>query len=126
MHVKRRLLSDFETCSVALFATLALGGPLPPRAQQIAPARPPFTSTTSIVAPAPAGPNTSSTSSAPPPNRRTAEPLDEAFRDADSDDGVPLSLQQASGSPSPSRPLDPLDSNKDGSISSAGFDEALK
>ena len=99
MHVKRLRLPDFDTYSVALFATLALGGTLPPRAQQVT-ARPPFTSTTSMVAPAPAEPETSSTTASAPPDRRTAEHANEAFSDADS--------------------------NKDGSISSPGFDEALK
>lgn len=38
MNVKRRLLPNFETCSVALFATLALSGPFQARAQTSPPA----------------------------------------------------------------------------------------
>lgn len=38
MHVKRRLLPNFESCSVALFASLAMGSTaLPARAQGAAP-----------------------------------------------------------------------------------------
>ncbi len=38
MNVKRRRLPNFETCSVALFATLALSGPFQARAQTSPPA----------------------------------------------------------------------------------------
>ena len=39
MHVKRRRLTNFESCSVALFASLAMGSAtLPARAQGAAPA----------------------------------------------------------------------------------------
>jgi hypothetical protein len=81
MHVKRRrqLLPNFETCSVALFAGLALYGPLPARAHNASPAP----SSQSVPAPLP----------------------------------KPAAL---------SRRSDPVDSHRDGSISSAGFDESLK
>lgn len=47
MHVKRRLLPNFESCSVALFASLAMGSTtLPARAQGAAPATRSFTSST--------------------------------------------------------------------------------
>jgi hypothetical protein len=88
MHVKRRL-PNFESCSVALFASLAMGSTtLPARAQGAAPTFRTVTSTT------------------PTPG--------------------PLALQRtvprgesraASGSAAP---------EPDGSISSPGFDEALK
>ena len=77
MHVKRRRLPDFETCSVALFATLALRlGALPPRARQVT-ARPPFTSTTSHGArasPCQAQDLHPATSSAPPDRRDRRAP----------------------------------------------------
>jgi hypothetical protein len=53
MHVKRRLLPNFESCSVALFASLAMGSTtLPARAQGAAPSARAVTST-SPSAPAP-------------------------------------------------------------------------
>lgn len=53
MHVKRRRLTNFESCSVALFASLAMGSiALPARAQGAAPSARSLTST-SPSAPAP-------------------------------------------------------------------------
>ncbi len=40
MPAKKFPLPDFESCSVALFASLVLMGPLPSRAQQPPPPRP--------------------------------------------------------------------------------------
>ena len=46
MHVKRRRLPNFESCSVALFASLAMGSTtLPARAQGAAPSARSITST---------------------------------------------------------------------------------
>ncbi len=46
MHVKRRRLPNFESCSVALFASLAMGSTtLPARAQGAAPSARSLTST---------------------------------------------------------------------------------
>ena len=48
MHVKRRRLPNFESCSVALFTSLALGGAaLPARSQT--PSSPPIASTNSTA-----------------------------------------------------------------------------
>jgi hypothetical protein len=82
MHVKRRrqLLPNFETCSVALFAGLALYGPLPARSQSAAPA-------------------------------------------ALSSQSVPASTLKTTALPG--RVEEP-GTQRDGSISSAGFDESLK
>ncbi len=111
MHVKRRRLPNFETCSVALFASLALYGPLPARAQTALPAAP-------------------RTAAAPedkiPPNRWTAEQLTQAFKKGDDDGNGELSRKEATVWAGLSRRFDQIDSNKDGSISSAEFDEALK
>jgi hypothetical protein len=87
MHVKRRRLPNFEACSVALFASLALGSAtLPARAQAAAP------STRSLA----------STAAAPNAGRTTLR----------------LKPRVASRDHSPAVP--------DGSVSSPGFDEALK
>lgn len=116
MHVKRRLLPNFETCSVALFASLALGGHLQARAQ--------------TQTPAPSAPTSQSTpapnSGAIPPNRWTREQLTLAFKRVDSDSDGQLSRQEASVLAGLSSRFDQIDANKDGSISSAEFDEALK
>ena len=89
MRVKRRLLPNFESCSVALFASLAMGSTtLPARAQGTTP------STRSIAF----------TPSAPAPLRLTLR---------DDRRASPLPTDEPAVVP-------------DGSISSPGFDEALK
>jgi hypothetical protein len=93
MHVKRRRLPNFESCSVALFASLAMGSTaLPARAQGGAP------SARSLTSPA--------TSAAPSATLRLARR---------GEPGVPLPPAAHAPAPLP-----------DGSISSPGFDEALK
>ena len=87
MNVKRRRLPNFETCSVALFATLALSGPFQARAQTSPPA-------TRISHSAPAQ---SKGTTAPTPSTRERLSRLDAFRGP-----------------------------KDGSLSSADFDETLK
>ena len=115
MSVKRRrLLPNFETCSVALFATLALGGHIQARAQIAT-----FSTPTSQTSPAPNG-------GAIPPNRWTRENLTQAFKRVDTDRDGQLSRQEASLLAGLSSHFDRIDANKDGSISSAEFDEALK
>jgi hypothetical protein len=114
MHVKRRRIPNFETCSVALFATLALSGPFPARAQHATPSTP-----TSQSTPAP-------NSGAIPPNRWTREQLTQVFKRSDTDGDGQLSRQEASVVAGLSSHFDKIDANKDGSISSAEFDEALK
>lgn len=116
MHVKRRRLPNFEACSVALFASLALYGPLPSKAQNAASS--PSLSATSAAGGAGASP-------AIPANRWTAE-LRQAFDQLDADADRQLSRKEASASPGLARRFDQIDSNKDGSISSAEFDESLK
>lgn len=94
MHVKRRLLPNFESCSVALFASLAMGSTaLPARAHGGAPSTRPL----SAINP----------SAAPAAQLRLTQ-----RRDSPSTPSVP---RHASADPTP-----------DGSISSPGFDEALK
>jgi hypothetical protein len=141
MHVKRRRLPNFESCSVALFTSLALGGAaLPARSQ--APATPssisstPSTvrSTTAAVPSTPrrgmagsrSGPTPADGSRAAPPYQQVSEQLAQSFKRADLDSDGQLSRQETSGWPAVTRGFDQIDSNKDGSISSAEFDEALK
>ena len=114
MSLKRRLLPNFETCSVALFATLALGGHIQARAQIATFSTPPSQSS-----PAPNG-------GAVPPNRWTREKLTQAFKRVDTDSDGQLSRQEASLLAGLPGRFDRIDANKDGSISSAEFDEALK
>ena len=92
MHVKRRRLPNFESCSVALFASLALGSTtLPVRAQGGAPATRSVTSTTPSAAPA------------------------TMLRLTRRSDARAAPVQREPAAPAP-----------DGSVSSPGFDEALK
>jgi hypothetical protein len=132
MHLKRRRLPNFESCSVALFATLALYGPLPSRAQTASPAAPSVRSTPA-TAPASRGTPSPSTQlgAAPadtpiPPNRWTAGQLSDAFRKADTNGDQRLSRSEAAVWPGLARQFDQVDRDKDGSISSAEFDESLK
>lgn len=93
MHVKRRRLPNFESCSVALFASLAMGSAtLPARAQGGAPSTRSVTSTSPLAAPA----------------RMLGLARRSEAKPAPAPAGVP---------PAPT---------PDGSISSPGFDEALK
>jgi EF hand domain-containing protein len=131
MHVKRRRLPNFESCSVALFTSMALGGAaLPARSQ--ATSSPPITSSTSTVpataatlpAGARGGPPPRQFANATPHRRNVSEPLAHTFKDANLDGDGQLSGQETW--PPLSSSFDPFDRNKDGSISSAEFDEALK
>lgn len=157
MRLKRRRLSNFEACSVALFTSLALGGA----------ATAARTQTASIHHSISAGPsdarsaarsglaNSAQTSRgatrAPiPPNDWPPERPAQAFKRSDGNGGVQLSRQEAPVWSDPSRRfdqddaargtsysthswesdlshrVDQSDTGKDGSISSAEFDESLK
>jgi hypothetical protein len=115
MHVKRRRLPNFESCSVALFASLALYGPLPSKAQ---------TATSSPVSASSSG--VAGAGAAIPSNGWTPQRLRQAFGKTDADGDKLLSREEASALPGLARRFDQIDTNKDGSISSAEFDEALK
>jgi hypothetical protein len=93
MHVKRRRLPNFESCSVALFASLAMGSTtLPARAQGGAPSARSVTSPATTVA---------------------ARPT--------------LRLARRNEPSVPAPPTSPIPAPlPDGSVSSPGFDEALK
>jgi hypothetical protein len=124
MTRKKSLLPDFDACSVALFTSLVFMGPLPSRAQQSPPLRP------ALTAPRAQAPASSRASgggtSVIPPNRWTMEEVHDMFRRADTDGDGQLSPEEAAAWPGLARHFDRYDTNKDGSISSAEFDEALK
>ena len=133
MHVKRRRpLPNFEACSVALFTTLAVGGaPLPARAQT--PYSPSVPSSTSTVPSPPRGtgtfqigPLTPAAGAAATSARWTPQQRAQTFKSADKNGNGQLSGEEAAALPGLPRSFDQMDSNKDGSISSAEFDEALK
>jgi hypothetical protein len=133
MHVKRRrLLPNFEHCSVALFASMALYGPLPATAQAASTTAPRMATPRAGAAPSPfaAGAPATQLSAPPsgaiPPNSWTPEQLNDAFKRSDSNGDSRLSREEAAMWSGLSRRFDQIDSNKDGSISSAEFDEALK
>ncbi len=115
MRVKRRGLPNFETCSVALFASLVFYGPLPAKAQVGRSAAPATTTS-----------GTGQLNTTIPPNRWTPGQLRQAFSKADVNGDGQLSREEASVWAGLSRHFDQIDSSKDGSISSAEFDEALK
>ena len=130
MSQKKRRLPNFENCSVALFTTLALYGPVSARAQ--APAVAPPARSAPAPAPGSTRPTAGTTLGAAashqpiPPNRWSADELSGAFRKADVNGDGQLSRSEAAIWPGLARQFDQVDRNKDGSISSAEFDEALK
>lgn len=97
MTVKRRRLPNFEACSVALFTSLALGGTTLPARSQVHPT-PSSTSSRSTMPP---GPSTALL-------HRQLSRQDNSARAAE-----PARIEQFAR-------------DKDGSVSSPSFDEALK
>jgi hypothetical protein len=119
MRIRRRVLPDFESCSVALFALLAVGGAWHARAQT-APAP---TARPGVHAPAP---QMSATAAAIPANQWTLDQIDDAFRRTDADrDGV-ISRNEAKIWNGLTRKFDQVDTNHDGTISRTEFLDALK
>ena len=119
MHVKKKsLLANFEARSVSLFSTLALSAGLV--AAQTGPAMPPAQTPPANTMGA------SPSSAAIPPNRWTAAQIDEAFKKTDQDHDGKITRQEATIWTGLSRQFELVDTNKDGNISSAEFDEALK
>lgn len=108
MLSRRRHLRNFDARSVALFTALALTTALSGAQSGAAPA-------------SPAG-------GAIPPNKWTLAQIEDAFRktDADGDGDGSISRQEASMWAGLARNFDRLDSNKDGRLSRAEFDEGLK
>ena len=125
MNRKKFLLCDFDACSVALFTSLVFMGPLPSRAQHAAPQRPALSAPRSDAS-SPTRTPRSGGGATIPPNHWTVEEAHDLFRRADADGDEQLSPEEAAGWPGLARHFDRYDSNKDGSISSAEFDEALK
>lgn len=156
MRLKRRRLSNFEACSVALFTSLALGGAaLAVRAQtpsthSISAAPSAYRSTARGAPANSAQAGQATTRAAIPPNHWPPERPAQTFKRGDGNGGEQLSHQEASVWPGPSRRfdridttrstsysapsprsdlshhVDHIDTGKDGSISSAQFDESLK
>lgn len=112
---KRSRVADFEARSVILFSTLVLCAGM--AAAQLGPATP-----------APSAPSASSAAApaAIPPNRWTMAQIEEAFRKTDHDHDGKITRQEAMIWTGLSRQFELVDTDKDGNISSAEFDEALK
>lgn len=121
MSLQKRLriasIANFEAHSVALFTTLALSAGL-------AVAQSSLTNNTTSAPKSQAG--ASHASDAIPPNRWTAVQIEEAFRKTDQDRDGKITRQEATIWTGLSRQFELVDTNKDGDISSAEFDEALK
>jgi hypothetical protein len=98
MPVKKRLLPNFESCSVALFTSLALGGTTLPARSQV-PSTPSSTSPRSMVPPS-----------------SSKEPL---HRQLSRQEAAPCAAAEPVGLENAAR-------DKDGSVSSPAFDESLK
>ncbi|RYF43585.1 MAG: EF-hand domain-containing protein [Comamonadaceae bacterium] len=115
---KRSRVADFEVRSVILFSTLVLGAGL--ASAQLGPATPtPSTLSTPSASAA-------EIPAAIPANRWTVAQVDEAFRKTDQDHDGKITRQEATIWTGLSRQFELVDTNKDGNISSAEFDEALK
>jgi hypothetical protein len=131
MRAKRQRISDFEARSVALFATLAVGAALAchafaAHALTALPAPPSMTPSAATVPAAAQKAQLSPVSGATITPRWVAEQIDDAFRRADSDADGRLSRQEAGLWTGLARGFDQIDSDRDGSISSAEFHESLK
>ncbi len=132
-----QLVASFEAHSVAMFATLALTGALvAPVQAQTSYGNSPGPATSGAPAaqapgaapmsPAQAAPTAPPATTAVPPNRWTSAQITEAFRKTDADGDGKITRQEATMWSGLSRQFDAIDTNKDGSISSAEFEEALK
>lgn len=107
MPSRRRNIRNFEARSVALFAALALTTALSGAQSGTAPAA-------------------SCAGDAIPPNKWTLAQIEDAFRKTDTDGDGSISRREASRWTGLARNFDRLDSNQDGRLSRAEFDEGLK
>jgi hypothetical protein len=114
MSVECQSPRSFESRSVALFALLALAATLS-GAQSGAP-------------PASSAPQSTAGAAADaiPPNKWTVAQIADAFRKTDADGSGTISRQEAGMWTGLARSFDRLDSNRDGELSKAEFDEGLK
>jgi hypothetical protein len=126
MQMKRRLL-NFESCSVALFTSLALSGfALQARADDSAKKPPSSSSSAQSSAPSPftAGPTRSEMGAAPAGGSTASQKI--TFQKADANGDGKVSRQEAGAVPGLVTRFDKLDTNKDGSLSSAEYDATPK
>lgn len=107
MHVKTTRRIAFDACSIALFASLALGGGMAAAQFTVGPG------------PAPAKPAT-----ATPVTATSTAPAADAFRQVDTDGNGAISRAEALRAGSLARSFDKLDTNTDGALSRAEFEAA--
>lgn len=109
-------LSSFESRSVALFTMLVLTAGLSGAQPGGAPASPAL----------PAAPAAAAPADTIPPNPWTMAQIADAFRKTDADGNGSISRQEAAIWTGLVRNFDRLDTNRDGQLSRAEFDEGLK
>jgi hypothetical protein len=115
MNIKRNQLPIAQACSLALLASILLSTPSLSHAQN-----------TTLMGPVFNGPASIKASTAIAPNRWTPKQLRQAFDATDGNLDGKLSRDEVSVWFGLSRRFDQIDADKDGSISSAEFEEALK
>ena len=99
---KRRLITNFEARSAALFATLSLGTVMALHAQ------------------------TPQTSIPPNKNNWTAAQIAEAFKRLDANGDGLISREEAAPARGVAKHFDQADTNRDGSLSASEFESAMK
>lgn len=112
MNVKLSSPFKFDTRSLALFASLALGSGLAAAQFTVGPS-------------APAKPGTTAPSSEPAKSRTVASVAD-AFRKADANGDGSISRAEAGRQGELAGKFDKLDANRDGALSRAEFNPSLK
>ena len=114
MHVKRLNVSSFELRSLALFASMALGGGYASAQFTLGPSGPPGKTA--------AAPSTETI----PANRWSATQIADAFRKTDSDANGSISRKEAEKSNGLARNFEKVDANGDGALSRQEFEQSLK
>ncbi|MBX3654881.1 MAG: EF-hand domain-containing protein [Ramlibacter sp.] len=119
MHIKRRRIPNFETRSLALFATLSLGTVMALHAQTATPSNPATGSGTTTL------PSAAPSSHGDKGGWPLAQ-INEAFRQLDANQDNTISRAEAQKAPGVARHFDRADTNQDGSLSASEFESAMK
>ena len=116
--IKRHFIPNFEACSIVLVAGFVLTSAAAVRAQTEAPDAASRNSPASQMAPAPSA-------AAVPSNKMTAQEVDKAFTQADTNRDGKLTRHEAARMPAVIQRFDSIDTDKDSLLSREEFDKAV-